>query len=54
MLADDDYVLKEGAGWFEVNEFAVRIREFPDGLRVTVCRNGNEAEAALGELWVPR
>lgn len=35
-LNDDDYVLDEGAGWFDVKGFAVRIHATDEGVVVDV------------------
>lgn len=51
VLNDDDYVLGEGAAWLEVEDFAIRVHHDGNGVRVTVCPNGNEY-TALDEMYV--
>jgi len=52
LLNDEDYVLAEGCGWFEVGGFAVRIYHDNDLLRVSVCKAGDEM-VDYGELEIP-
>ena len=55
-LPDRDYFLRDGAGWFEYNGVAVRIRhdEGADCLEVSAYRTGYEdAEIPLCEYCVP-
>ena len=51
-LSDGDYVLTDGAGWFEVGGFVTRIRATPAGLIVDVYKSGEEMEGALNSLFV--
>lgn len=51
-LTDQDYVLTDGAGWFEVGGFVVRIRGTPAALLVDVYKSGEEMEGALNSLFV--
>lgn len=51
-LSDGDYVLTDGAGWFEVGGFVTRIRATPAGLIVDVYKAGEEMEGALNSLFV--
>ena len=52
-LPDGDYILTDGAGWFKVGGFAVRIRSAPPaGLIVDVYQSGQEMEGALNSLFV--
>ena len=48
-LPDRDYFLRDGAGWFEYNGVAVRIRhdEGADCLEVSAFRTGHEDEEPL-------
>ena len=50
-LKDDDYILEDGAAWFQVEGFAIRIFHTGDGVRVSVCENGKEYDT-LGEVFV--
>jgi hypothetical protein len=49
-LIDQDYVLIEGAGWFEAQGFAVRIRASKAGLAVDVYKSGAEGEDTLASI----
>jgi len=51
-LHDGDYVLTDGAGWFEVGGFVTRLRATPAGLFVDVYKAGEEMEGALNSLFV--
>ena len=51
-LTDGDYVLADGAGWFEVGGFVVRVRGTPAALIVDVYKSGEEMEGALNSLFV--
>lgn len=46
-LKDGDYKLLEGAGWFEVKGFAIRICATDEGVVVDICQNGKEYNEAL-------
>jgi hypothetical protein len=39
-LKDDDYVLTDGAAWFTVKGFAVRIHSTDEGVIVDIFKNG--------------
>ena len=39
-LKDDDYVLTEGAGWFTVKGFAIRIHSTDEGVIVDIFKDG--------------
>jgi len=38
-LTDSDYILTEGAGWFRVKNFAIRIHSTDEGVVVDVYKN---------------
>ena len=49
-VSDDDYTLDEGAGWFEVKGFAIRIHTTDDGVAVDIFDDkALEAGMGLGE-----
>ncbi len=39
-LKDDDYILSDGAGWFDVDGFAIRIEQTDEGVVVDVYKKG--------------
>jgi hypothetical protein len=39
-LTDTDYVLTEGAGWFRVKGFAIRIHSTDEGVIVDIFKDG--------------
>ena len=39
-LTDTDYILTEGAGWFTVKGFAIRIQSTDEGVVVDIFKNG--------------
>lgn len=43
ILKDDDYVLGEDGAWVEVGGFAVRLFNTGNGLRISVCKSGDES-----------
>jgi hypothetical protein len=51
-LPDGDYVLTDGAGWFEVGGFVVRIRVQPTGLVVDAYEFGGEMDGTLDTMYV--
>jgi len=46
-IKDGDYVLAEGAGWFEVGGFAIRIKKDDEGVVVDVYKKGREDEDSI-------
>jgi hypothetical protein len=51
-LTDNDYVLVDGAAWFTVREFSIRIRDCGGHLAIAVYPKGNEMEEAIDTLTV--
>jgi hypothetical protein len=43
-LKDDDYTLEEGAAWFTVKGFSIRILSTDEGVVVDIYELGNEWE----------
>jgi hypothetical protein len=43
-LKDADYALTEGAAWFTVKGFAIRILSTEEGVAVDIYESGNEWE----------
>ena len=50
-LKDDDYVLEEGAAWFDVEGFSVRILSVSEGLWIAVYKNGEEMEDPVASTF---
>jgi hypothetical protein len=50
-LDDGDYVLADGAGWFEVGNFAIRIAKTDEGVACDIYRNHDEMGEALAGCW---
>jgi hypothetical protein len=50
-LKDGDYVLTEGAGWFTVKGFAIRILSTDEGIVVDVYRDGNEMDSPIASTY---
>jgi hypothetical protein len=50
-LKDDDYVLEEGAGWFTVKGFSVRILSTDEGLLVDIYKEGEEMEDPIASTF---
>ena len=46
-IGDGDYILTDGAGWFEVGGFAVRIKKDDEGVIVDVYKSGHEDEDSI-------
>jgi len=44
-LTDSDYILTEGAAWFEVKGFSIRIHSTDEGVVVDVFKTGEYTEA---------
>lgn len=52
LINDGDYKLRDGCGWFEVDDFAVRITRTDSGIRCAVYQCGNEDGDELGYVDV--
>jgi hypothetical protein len=50
-ITDADYILAEGAGWFEVKGFAVRIHSTDEGVAVDIYKNGSEDEDSIASCY---
>jgi hypothetical protein len=50
-LIDDEYTLHEGAGWFKVKGFAIRIQDTDDGVVVDIYKSGREDEDAIASCY---
>jgi hypothetical protein len=50
-LKDSDYVLTEGAGWFAVKGFAIRIFATDEGVAVDIYKDGSEMESAITSTY---
>lgn len=46
-LTDTDYILTEGAAWFSVSGFAIRIHTTDEGVAVDIYKDGKENENAI-------
>ena len=50
-ITDAVYLLAEGAGWFEVKDFAVRIHSTDEGVAVDIYKNGSEDEDSIASCY---
>jgi hypothetical protein len=50
-LADADYFLAEGSGWFVVKNFAIRIHSTDEGVGVDIYKCGKEDEGATASCY---
>jgi hypothetical protein len=50
-LNDTDYTLTEGAAWFTVEGFAVRIHTTAEGLIVDIYQDGKEYNAPIASAY---
>ena len=50
-LKDDDYTLEEGAAWFTVKGFAIRIRSTDDGVVVDIYKDGEEMDSPIASTY---
>ena len=50
-LKDDDYVLTDGAAWFTVKGFAVRIHSTDEGVVIDVFADGKELESPVASTY---
>lgn len=46
-LPDGDYVLGDGAAWFTVGRFAIRVYSLDDSVWVQIFKDGAETEVPL-------
>lgn len=51
LLKDADYVLEEGAGWFSVGKFSVRIHETDEGVAVDVYALDHEMDESIASTY---
>lgn len=50
-LKDGDYLLVDGAGWFTVKGFSVRINSTDEGIVVDVYKDGDEMSGAITSTY---
>jgi hypothetical protein len=50
-LKDDDYTLEEGAAWFTVKGFAIRIQSTDEGVAVDVWKDGGEMDSPIASTY---
>jgi hypothetical protein len=50
-LKDDDYTLTEGAAWFTVKGFAIRILSTDEGVVVDIYNEGEEMESPIASTY---
>jgi hypothetical protein len=50
-LKDDDYTLSEGAAWFTVKEFSIRILSTDEGVVVDIYNEGEEMELPIASTY---
>ena len=50
-LLDDDYILTDGAAWFTVKGFSVRIHSTDEGVVADVYAEGREDEDAIASTY---
>lgn len=51
-LPDEDYILTDGSGWFEVDGlFSVRIHGTDEGVAVDIYKNGEELGGAIASAY---
>jgi hypothetical protein len=50
-LKDDDYTLTEGAAWFTVKSFSIRILSTDEGVVVDIYNEGEEMELPIASTY---
>ena len=50
-LKDDDYTLTEGAAWFTVKGFSIRILSTDEGVVVDIYSEGEEMESPIASTY---
>jgi hypothetical protein len=50
-INDDDYKLVEGAAWFTVKGFSIRIHSTDEGVIVDVFANGKEMDSPVASTY---
>jgi len=53
LLDDRDYILQEGAAWFEIAGKSIRIQDDNGTIIITVYKLNEEMEDSLGSLIIP-
>lgn len=51
-IAEGDYTLADGTGWFGVRDLSIRIRCEDGGVAIEVYRNGDEMGEPIDSLFV--
>lgn len=51
-LPDGDYTLTDGAAWFQIGRFAIRLRKTDEGVSCAIYEAGKEDENSLAEANV--
>ena len=50
-LKDDDYTLEEGAAWFTVKGFSIRILSTDEGVVVDIWKDGGEMDSPIASTY---
>ena len=50
-LADGDYNLTDGAGWFTVKGFSIRINSTDEGVVVDIFKKGEESDGSIASTY---
>ena len=50
-LADGDYTLVEGAAWFTVKNFSIRIKATDEGVLADIYKRGCEDDDCIAGAW---
>lgn len=50
-LTDDDYTLVEGAAWFTVKGFSIRIHSTDEGVIADIFAKGHEMEPCIAGTY---
>ena len=50
-LKDADYILDDGAAWFTVGKFSVRIQKTDEGVLVDIYPVGKEADGSIASTY---
>ena len=50
-IPDGDHTLIEGSAWFEVDDFAIRIRRIDGGVVTDIFENGDELESPIASAF---
>lgn len=51
IIKDGDYILADGAAWFTVKKFSIRVQETDEGVVVDIYKLGDEMSESIASTY---